>query len=207
MSERLVVDLFVEDSAHEKLLVPLVERVGREEEVDLKVGVRNAQGGRPGAVRAFQGYQVLREKGLAGTALPDVLVVAIDGNCATFAEKQKEIRRTTRPAFEHMIVAACPDPHIERWYVGDPRSFERVVGCRPRKAPARKCDRGVFKKILADAVASGGHPLLLGGVDFAAKLVEEMDLYRAGRTDQSFSAFVEDLRGMLRRASRGARSQ
>ena len=193
-------DLFLEDSAHEKLLRPLVRRVGREEDVDLTIRVRNAQGGRAGAVKSFRDEQKLLEEGVGGTALPDVLVVAIDGNCATFANKRKEIQRATHSRFEHLVVPACPDPHIERWYVVDPQSFQQVVGNWP-ESPSRKCDRGVYKKVLADAAEGGTRQSLLGGVEFAEELVAAMDIYRAGKNDRSFGDFVETLRARMRLAA------
>ena len=35
------------------------------------------------------------------------------------------------PDFYGLLVAACPDPHIERWFLADPPSFHEVVGHWP----------------------------------------------------------------------------
>ena len=131
MSEPLLVEFFVEDTAHLELLVPLARRLGREEEIDLRCQVRNARGGHAGAMSSFKRYQILREKGVGGGDVADLLVVAIDGNCSSFAETRRNIRHATRDSFSHMLVTACPDPHIERWYLADPQSFQSVVGTRP----------------------------------------------------------------------------
>jgi len=80
MSEPLLVEFFVEDDAHRQLLVPLVERVAREENLALRCQVRNARGGHAGAMGSFKRYQLLREKGVGGTAVPAILVVGIDVN-------------------------------------------------------------------------------------------------------------------------------
>lgn len=204
MSEPLLVEFFVEDDAHRQLLVPLVERVAREEDLALRCLVRNARGGHAGAMGSFKRYQLLREKGVGGTAVPAILVVAIDGNCSSFTETSRNIRHATRDPFVHMLVTACPDPHIERWYLADPQSFQAVVGTRPRVGPS-KCVRGHYKQMLATAIAGAGHPPTLGGVEFARELVDAMDLFRAGKTDSSLKAFVGELRKGLRRASRTAR--
>ena len=202
MSEALLVEFFVEDNAHRELLVPLAERVAREEKIGLRCRVRNARGGHAGAMGSFKRYQILREKGVGGREAAALLVVAIDGNCSTFTEASRNIRRATRDAFVHMLVTACPDPHIERWYLADPQSFQDVVGFWPSVGP-RKCVRNHYKDILTTAVASGGHPPTLGGIEFGRELVDAMDLFRAGKNDSSLKAFVEELRDALRRAPPG----
>jgi len=166
--------------------------------------VRNARGGHAGAIGSFKRYQILREKGVGGREVAALLVVAIDGNCSSFTETRRNIRGATRDSFAHMLVTACPDPHIERWYLADPQSFHNVVGTRPSVGP-QKCVRNHYKQVLATAVAGGGHPPTLGGVEFGRELADAMDLFRAGRNDPSLKAFVEDLRNGLRRAPRSAR--
>ena len=201
MSESLLAALFVEDYAHHQLLVPLAERVVREERVHLRWRVRIARGGHARAMRSFEDYQILREKGVGGSHSPALMVVAIDGNCSSFTETRMSIRRATRRQFAHMLVTACPDPHIERWYLADLQSFQTVVGTRP-KVSRRKCARGHYKQMLSDAVVRAGHPPTLGGVEFGGELAEEMDLFRAGKNDPSLKAFLGDLRRGLRQAAR-----
>jgi hypothetical protein len=195
MSSPVVVDLFVEDRAHEELLRPLVERVAREENVSVMVRMRSARGGHGRALDEFRLYQMLVERGAAPAA--ELVVVGIDGNCTTFNKKRAEIRDATRPGFANRVIAACPDPHVERWYLADPDSFQRVVGHRPRLG-RRKCARDHYKDQLARAVREAGHPPTLGGIEFAPEIAQSMDWYRAGRNDRSFRAFIEDLRDRLR---------
>ena len=200
MSEALAVEFFFEDTAHQQFLIPLVERVARQEKLDLRCRVRNARGGHAGVMGSFERYQVLRERGMGGSEAPDLLVVAIDGNCSSFTETSRSIRRVTCATFAHALVTACPDPHIERWYLADPKSFQTVVGTQPRVS-ARKCARGYYKQLLAAAVANAGHPPTLGGIEFGKELADEMDLFQAGKNDSSLKAFIGDLRQRLRRAS------
>jgi hypothetical protein len=197
MTEPVVVDLFVEDRAHEELLKPLLRRIAQEETIAVEVRVRSGRGGHSRAIDEFRLYQRLVERGVAAEGLPDLVVVGIDGNCTTFARKRDEIRDATEQSFQDRLVAACPDPHVERWYLADPDSFHVVVGHRPTVG-RKKCIRDHYKSVLADAVRQAGHPPTLGGIEFAAELVTAMDLYRAGRNDRSLRAFVDDLRGKFR---------
>ncbi len=195
MSSRLLVDLFVEDRAHEALLGPLVRRIAREEAVDLEIRVRSARGGHARALQEFSVYQRLVHQG--ATESPDLLVVAIDGNCTTYAGRKKEIQGATQPAFRDRLIVACPDPHVERWFLADPDSFHQVVGHRPAVG-RKKCVRDHYKQLLAKTIRAAGHPPTLGGIEFATELVAAMDLYRGGKADRSLKAFVDDLRGRLR---------
>ena len=197
MSDGVHVELFVEDQAHEQFLVPLVERVARENQVLARCQVRSARGGHGRVIHEFRVYQDLWNRGLL-VDVPDLLVVSIDSNCRRFAHTRSEIESATRTEFQDLLVAACPNPHVERWFMADPNSFHTVVGHRPTLGP-EKCERGYYKNELKKAVQIGGHPQTLGGVEFAPALATEMNLYRAGRTDSSLKAFVDDLRTRLRR--------
>ena len=201
MSDRLVVDLFVEDRAHEEFLKPLVTRISGEDGIDVWARVRSGTGGHARAVAEFKLYQRIVALSPSTAVAADLVVVAIDTNCSTFATARKRLHDAAAPSLRDRIVVACPDPHVERWYVADPQSFETVVGSRP-DVGSRKCARGHYKRVLVEAIAQGGHPVTLGGVEFAAELVEAMDVYRAGRSDSSLKAFVDDLRAGLRQAPR-----
>lgn len=125
------------------------------------------------------------------------MIAGIDGNCLRFARAKKAIESGTHQPFSNRLVVACPDPHVERWYLADPDSFKDVVGHRPTVAK-KKCLRDYYKAALASVVRKAGHPAMLGGIEFAQELVERMDLYRAGKNDRSLKVFVDDLRARLR---------
>ena len=197
MSDPLVVDLFVEDLAHEVFVRALVDRIAREEQVALRAQARSARGGHPRALEEFGTYQSLIEKGALAHHTPDVIIVVIDGNCSTARKKREEIERAARPSLLGRLVAGCPNPHVERWFLADPDSFHEVVGHRPVVGRG-KCERGHYKRLLAEAIRQGNQPATLGGIEFAAELVEAMNLYRAGKGDSSLKAFIDDLRGKLR---------
>ena len=198
MSRSIKVDMFVEDRAHEEFLKPLLSRIASEEAIEIAVRVRSARGGHARAVEEFRLYQTLVERGTANATHPDLLIVGIDGNCTTFAKKRAEIQCAARATFSDRLVVACPDPHVERWYLADPDSFQSIVGQRP-SVGKKKCARDYYKDALSRAVRQAGHPPTLGGIEFARDIVDGMDWYRASRNDKSFKAFVDDLRGGLRR--------
>jgi len=204
MSSPVLVDIFVEDRAHEAFLVPMLRRIAREEDLVVSSRVRSARGGHGRAITELKLYQDLVLKGVAGTTSPDLLIAGIDGNCSTFARAKKAIVAATHVPFSDRLVVACPDPHVERWYLADPESFKDVVGHRPTVAK-RKCARDYYKDALARVVRKAGHPATLGGIEFAQELVERMDLYRAGRNDRSLKVFVDDLRSNLRTLQAGCR--
>lgn len=198
MSNDIVADLFAEDRAHEEFIKSLIFRVAIELPVQITLRVRSARGGHGRAISEFQLYQRLVNIGDPSLELADMVVVAIDGNCSPFAKARDTIRQATTPSFIDRVVIACPDPHVERWYLGDPRTFETLIGYRPTIG-RKKCARHHYKRILSDSIVRGGNPATLGGPEFAAELVASMDLYRAGRRSKSLKVFLDDLRAMLRR--------
>lgn len=191
---RVLIDVFAEDQAHEAFIRPLVARIAREESKTVDVRVRSARGGHGKALSEFSTYQKLV---IAGQEYPDIIVVCIDGNCKGTVAARNEIRGRVRTEFAGRVVIASPNPHIERWYIADPDSFQSVVGSRPALGK-RKCERGLYKGRLAQSIAAGGHQRTLGGVEFAEEIVEGMDFYRAGRNETSLRHCVDQVRQRLR---------
>ncbi len=201
MSSVAVVDLFGEDVAHERFLRPLIHRLAQTEQLRVDVRVRSARGGHPRALAELTLYQRTIQKG--GASAPDVLVVAIDANCDSYGSARRTIERKLARQVRGIAAIACPDPHIERWFMADPPSFREVVGTSLTLG-RRKCDRQRYKRILAETVAKAGHPALLGGIEFAEEIVEAMDLYRAGKGERSLGHFVDEMTALLRRTAQRA---
>ena len=193
---RMVVDLFCEDRMHEAFLRALIARIGREEGARTLVRVRSAWGGHPRAVEEFKLYQRVSERMEGPTA--EVLVVGIDGNCSPFAAARDRVVGATRESNRYRLVVASPDPHVERWYLSDPKAVLKVAGASPGDLPA-KCERHYYKNKLRAVMADGGNPSTLGGPEIAEDLVAEMDLYKAGKNDSSLGSFIGDLRNQYRR--------
>jgi hypothetical protein len=109
MHNQVAVDLFVEDIAHESFLAPLIRRVAGSR---ARVRTRSATGGHPRALAEFSAYQKAIVRGHIDG--PDLIVVATDTNCSSFPSKRDEVDRITDPTLRNIVVAACPDPHVER---------------------------------------------------------------------------------------------
>ena len=199
MTDRLRVDVFCEDRAHEELIGGLLERICARQQVEVDLAIRSARGGHGKALHEFRLYQdVVRAHGLP---YPDVLVVAIDTNCRSYHEVVTEIEsHIDHTSFPHYALA-CPNPHIELWYMADATAFEQVVGIKPPKL-ARECgkaSRNTLKRALAECIKAAGHPLLFGGIQFARELAEVMDPFRAGKVDAGLRHFIRDVANALRR--------
>lgn len=189
-------DLFVEDRAHEEFVRALLERLAREYTKAVEIRIRSARGGHARALSEFALYQKSAVKGVGDLTVPDLLVIVIDANCRRFHAARSSIEKYLDPAFHARSVIACPDPHIERWYLADTVSFAHVVGITP-KIGRKKCERDLYKAILSQSVVDAGHAPTLGGIEFARELVEAMDLYRAGKSDKSLKAFLDELKVCL----------
>jgi hypothetical protein len=192
MGRALQIDVFAEDRAHEEFLRPLVQRILRENGAKGEVNIRAARGGYPNALREYKSYQQNLLGQIAGMVIPDILVVAIDANCHGATRTRQAVAADTHAQLKNRCVAACPDPHIERWYMADTEAFQHVVGCTP-KLGRMKCERGRYKRILTDAIVQAGHIPLLGGIEFASEIVDVMDFYKAGKSDSSLKYFVTNL--------------
>jgi hypothetical protein len=197
MSNSIVIDLFVEDHAHEEFLKAVLYRLAREEGKSILVRVRSARGGHGRVLTEFALYQKSVLKAPGDMTIPDLLVIAIDANCKRFNNARKDIEATIEPPFRTRAIVACPDPHVERWYLADPTSFAEAVGIRP-KVGRKKCERDHYKMILSRAVVEAGHPPTLGGIEFAREIVDVMHLYHAGRAEASLKHFLDETTARFR---------
>jgi hypothetical protein len=191
MAKYLRVDLFAEDRAHEAFLDALVRRLLREIGREILIRHRSPLGGHGKMLTELQAFQKIIRGQQVGIDVPDILVVARDANCQRFNLARQEVRERIDQAVFPSCAIACPDPHIERWFLADPVSFHRVIGADSRPG-RRKCERDRYKRKLSEAVRRGGHPPTLGGIEFAAELVGEMDLYRASKNEPSLQHFIDD---------------
>jgi hypothetical protein len=78
---------------------------------------------------------------LSQQALPDLVIVCIDANCKGIRDARREIQQQIKPEIVDRFVIACPNPHVERWYLADPESFFQAVGSRPTLGRL-KCEKG-----------------------------------------------------------------
>ena len=189
--------LFVEDLAHRLVIGGLVQRLAVEHGQLIKKAWLSTAGGHGQVVREFRRY--LRDLDRQGVPLPDLIIVATDANCIGLGERTRQIKQAAESADVLLppLIEAIPDPHIERWLLLDGEAFSRVVG-KGCDAPDQKCSRDRYKDLLAESVIAAGNPPNLGGIEFAEGLVEQMDLERARRTDDSLENFLGNLEAQFR---------
>ena len=203
MTDEIVAVLVAEDRAHELFLKPLLRRLADEIGTAIDVRVISAHGGHGVALKEYRTYQAARSFLRAGDPVPDLVVVALDGNCSSFAATRTSIEDATDDTLRTRLVAACPDPHIERWYLADPSALKRLVGRTPTLG-ATKCERHYYKKLLAKTLRGGPYPAVrYDDTEFAPRIVEEMDLHRAGRNDHSLRAFIRQTADRLKQIAGG----
>jgi hypothetical protein len=193
MPERRV-SLFCEDRGHESVGVALIRRVAREKAVQVTVTTLSARGGKGRALSELKAWQRLAAANRA--FVPDLLVVLHDSNCTPWNAVRQQVLSVVDEAVVPAAAIGCPDPHVERWLLADPAAFGRVIGVEPAADPG-KCEREAYKKIVGEALAESGEPVLVDLWDVAAEIVDEMDLHRASRRQSSLRHFLRDLRASL----------
>ena len=180
--------LFVEDYAHRQVIGALVQRIAEESDVSIQLDWRNVVGGHGKVIAELKDY--MRDLRRQGGPWPDLIVVATDANCKGINERTREIGGRDEPA---PMILAIPDPHIERWLLLDGAAFKTVFG-KGCAAPDQKCDRDRYKQRLIEAIHATGTTPILGGIEYAEDIVEQININRAERVDRSFRRFVAELR-------------
>ncbi|MBA2395640.1 MAG: DUF4276 family protein [Ktedonobacteraceae bacterium] len=185
------VSFFVEDFGHEAFLEALLRRFEKEYRVsvgDIKRG--SVRGGHGKAINELKQYIRYLQKGKE--PLPDLIIVAIDGNCKGFLERKKQVDEVVKDLGER-VISAIPDPHIERWLLLDSDAFKQVLG-KGCTSPTYKCERDLYKKLLDAAVTNAGKESLFGGLEYASLLVPVMNLEYLERTEESLGRLLKALR-------------
>lgn len=182
--------LFVEDYGHEELITALIERLAREEGIPVKIIRRSVRGGHGKVITEFRTFLRYLEREKEG--LPDLLIVATDANCNSYAERKKEIDEINSQ-YKDFTLCAIPEPHIERWLLLDSAAFKSATG-KGCNAPDKKCSRDRYKKLLLEAMRDAGIVPPLGGMEYAKDIVNAMNLQMMELANASFGKFLKDLR-------------
>ena len=183
--------LFVEDYAHRQVIGALVQRIAEECDIAIQLDWRNAVGGHGKVIAELNDY--MRDLKRQGGPWPDLVVVATDANCKGLNERTREIGGREEPA---PMILAIPDPHIERWLLLDGAAFKAVFG-KGCDAPDQKCDRDRYKQQLIKAIHATGTIPILGGIEYAEDIVQQININRVAQVDRSFRRFVEELRDIF----------
>ncbi|MBF2753933.1 MAG: DUF4276 family protein [Gammaproteobacteria bacterium AqS3] len=185
---------------HRNIVGALIERVAEEMNIQLTPTYpdywRNARRGYGYVVYELQSYfRDLKERG----GLPDFIVVATDANSEGLNKRTQNIPIEESPVLH--VVLAIPDPHVERWLLLDSKAFKKVLG-KGCKATDYKNEPGRYKHELIEACreATGIAPEFRG-IEYARKIVQEMDLNRAAKNDRSLKRFLKELRDTFQQIS------
>lgn len=195
MAERLILDLFCEDSGHEVFVTNLVRAMARSLAVpEPQVKPISARGGHGRAISELKAWQ----RGLLQGSLTrgDALIMLIDANSTGWRAMDKEIRAAIDASLYPHVLIGCPDPHVEVWCAADPVAFQSLFSVAVPPAPARG-GRLVYKQWLRTALEQTGAMVLGDPMDISLDLLPAMDLNRACRNDASLNHLVGDLRPLL----------
>ncbi len=202
MADKIRVLHFLEDIAQEGFITALVKRVASDESIAsgcIDHDIRSARGGSK-VTTEFRRF--LKDTERSTVAETDFLVVAVDGNCQGYEERVKRLKKCIKGnhPFNGKVVYAVPDPHIERWYLIDQRALKTGVGLDKAPAlPKYKCEKDYYKQLLRQALRDANINSLLGGVEYAERIVENIQrLESLSQGDAGFGVFVRDLKRMLR---------
>jgi hypothetical protein len=192
------INLFVEDRGHTLFLQTLIYRFANQYGISINIKVSSSSGGHGAVLSKLKEYinDLLHEQG----ALPDILIAATDGNCKGYVGRRQEIDNALR-GFNGRIVYAIPDPHVERWLLLDSTAFKRVLG-RGCDAPLRKCERGLYKRLLLQAIRATGVNPPLGGIEYTEDIVNAMDLDYLEHNDESLGKLLKELRQIFQQWQR-----
>lgn len=181
--------LFAEDDGHEQFISALVARFVEGYGVECRLVPRNVSGGHGAVLNELKRFchDLQRQHGV----LPDLLIIATDGNCKGFAERRREVGAAIG-SLTPFTIYAIPDPHIERWLLLDSTAFRSALG-RGCAAPDQKCERDRYKRLLREAVREAGRMPRLGGIEFAKPLVRAMDLQRVSGQDTGLGRLLDGL--------------
>jgi hypothetical protein len=198
MADQKRIAVFAEDRGHEEFLRAVIERRALEMSLEVEVRVQSARGGQGRVLNELRLFQEVLLNSMSGVPLPDLIVVGIDSNCEGLIVVRQQVRNALDPRLSDRTVIACPDPHVEIWYLSDPKAFAEAIGSAPRLG-RKKCEKDRYKQILAKAVADAGNLAPLGGIEFAREIVARIDWHRASRSVNSLEMFLSDLRAGLNR--------
>lgn len=192
------IHLFCEDEGHRVFLSALLRRLEDDYGVQTEIKPFSAQGGAGRMLFRLERYFQDLKSGRGH--LPDLVVVARDANCQGVSKAQADIVKAAGE-YEHFVVCATPDPHVERWLLLDSAAFKKVLGrgCSP---PDQKCEKDRYKRLLIEAVRDAGRRPVIGGLEHAESIVNAMDLDRARDLGSSLGTLITELRRKFGRWAR-----
>lgn len=125
----------------------------------------------------------------------DILIIVQDADTEGETEVKSQIRNLIeRTGYPGTTILAVPEPYIEAWYLADPVSIQTISGSQNLiQTPQGNNDKDVYKSVLSQVFGYA----LLGGIEYADEIIENMNLYRASQNVNSLRHFIDELRSAL----------
>jgi hypothetical protein len=193
MTNALRIVYFFEDLAHEQFIRGLIRRIAKEKGVKILEEVLNAT---RGSRIWIELEQFLRDIFNGILSVPDILVIVIDGNCSTAIKVRKAIQQKVAQAKINVPYLACavPNPHIERWYLEDPKALRQILPGAEPNCPQYKCEQDRYKNALKNAIRKAGLEPSLGGAEYGNDIAQLLDFYTLSKRDNAFKLFVDEVK-------------
>jgi hypothetical protein len=202
LADKIDIIYFLEDRAQEGFIKALVEKVANETGIPNEVLRHMVRSARRGSRVIAEFRKFLKDARRLGSPGADLIVVSVDGNCKGYNDRVKQLNRYLRPTdwFQSRILYAVPDPHIERWYLMDQKALKEGIGVdKAPEMPPYKCKKGHYKQILNKALRDAGIQSLLGGPEYAEKIIGNiLDLRLFAEKNAGLEKFIQDLQKGLR---------
>lgn len=198
MADRLVIDVFCEDSGHETFLLNLIKVLALSAGITTpRLRPHSARGGHGRAIASLKNWQRALRSGQQPRG--DALLVLIDANSTGWRPMVRQIQEAVDASLYPTVLVGCPDPHVEVWCTADPEAFQSLFSCPVPQAPARS-GRLVYKQWLADALEQAGVIVLADPMSICLDLLPAMDMDKACRNNASLNYLVVQIRAWLNRS-------
>lgn len=197
MANRLVVDVFCEDSGHETFIRHLIKVISHSTGISTpELRTHCARGGHGRAIASLQAWQRALRTGRQPRG--DALLVLIDANSTGWRPMLRQVQEAVDASLYPTVLIGCPDPHVEVWCTADPEAFQALFSVPVPQAPTRS-GRLVYKQWLADVLDQAGVLVLTDPMEICLDLLPKMDMAKACRSSDSLGHLVSELRAWLNR--------
>jgi len=195
MADRLVIDIFCEDSGHETFLRNLIKVLASSVAVSTpELRLHSARGGHGRAIASLKSWQ--RAVRVGNQPRGDALLVMVDANSTGWRPMLRQIQDAVDSSLYPVVIIGCPDPHVEVWCTSDREAFQSLFSA-PVPQPPSRSGRLVYKQWLSDALEQAGVPVLTDPMAICLDLLPVMDMVKACRNDDALNHFVSEIRAWL----------
>jgi len=187
---------FLEDSAHENFIPPLVERLADELHI-MTERIPITPSGYSRGSRIFLHFrQFIHNANQRFNA--DLLIVCVDEDCAGPQVKRKQYQdEISKVPLVQSVIYAMPHPYIEYWYLANKPALSKALEVPSISYPLLKdkCDKDFYKNLLKKTCEDTG--LETNGIEYGDAIVAALPLQH-GMRNHPAKQFIEEARQALR---------